>query len=185
LTNNNGQKLIDFYTVKLAKGQDTSRSLEMINFLRHIGSEEPNNPFIFSQNHKLDISDTHNIKNAPAIQTIQSKLNAGYSWPKQGISTQLFLRHSGKTLNFLNNGDTYSTKSYSLIDMSVTKRFASTQSQKGKINTPISLQIGCKNILGVRQIAGQLQNATIHSNAGNLNISAGRSIFCSINITLL
>ncbi len=74
LTNNNGQKLIDFYTVKLAKGQDTSRSLEMINFLRHIGSEEPNNPFIFSQNHKLDISDTHNIKNAPAIQTIQSKL---------------------------------------------------------------------------------------------------------------
>lgn len=119
------------------------------------------------------------------FSTIQSKLNAGYSWPKQGISTQLFFRHSGKTVNFLSNGDTYSTKSYSLLDMSVSKRFISTKSQKRKFNTPISLQIGCKNILGVRQIAGQLQNATIHSNAGNLNISAGRSIFCSINITLL
>jgi hypothetical protein len=74
LTNNNGQKLIDFYNIKFAKGLDTSQSLEMINFLRHIGSEEPNNPFIFSRNYKLDISDTHNIKNAPAIQTIQSKL---------------------------------------------------------------------------------------------------------------
>lgn len=119
------------------------------------------------------------------FSTIQSKLNAGYSWPKQGITTQLFLRHSGKTLNFLSNGDTYSTKSYSLLDISATKRFASTHSQKGKFNTPISLQIGCKNILGVRQIAGQMQNATIHSSSGNLNVSAGRSIFCSINITLL
>jgi len=129
-------------------------------------------------------SKLNDTSNWVGFSTIQSKLNAGYTWPKQGLTTQCFLRHSGKTLNFLSNGDTYSTKSYSLLDVSVTKRFASTQSEKGKINIPISLQIGCKNILGVRQIAGQLQNAAIHSNAGNMNISAGRSIFCSINITL-
>jgi hypothetical protein len=74
LTNNNGQKLIDFYTARLAKGEGTLEHLEMINFLRHIGSEEPNDPFIFSQNQKLDISSTHNVKNAAAVKTIQSKL---------------------------------------------------------------------------------------------------------------
>jgi len=74
LTNNNGQKLIDFYTARLAKGEGTLEHLEMVNFLRHIGSEEPNDPLIFSQNYKLDISDTHNVKNAAAIQAIQSKL---------------------------------------------------------------------------------------------------------------
>lgn len=118
------------------------------------------------------------------FSTIQSKLNAGYAWPKKGITTQLFLRHSGKTLNFLSNGSTFSTKSYSLMDVSVTKRFSSNKTQKIHLPTPVSLQIGCKNILGVRQIAAPLQNASVHSSGGNVNISAGRSIFCSINITL-
>jgi hypothetical protein len=111
-------------------------------------------------------------------------LNAGYAWPKKGITAQLFLRHSGKTLNFMSNGNTFSTKSYNLMDVSVTKRFSSNKTHKIHLPTPVSLQIGCKNILGVRQIAAPLQNASVHSSGGNVNISAGRSIFCSINITL-
>ena len=118
------------------------------------------------------------------FSTIQSKINLGYTWQKQGISAQVFLRNSGKTMNFLSTGETYSVAKYSLLDFNLTKRFTGIQLKHGKKSAPISLQVGCKNLLGVKQIVSQSPSASVHSSSGNLNVAAGRAIFCTLNITL-
>jgi len=118
------------------------------------------------------------------FSTVQSKLNVGYNWHKMGITTQLFLRHSGNTMNFLSTGATYTVRSYNLLDLSITKRFHSIRLNAGKKTAPISLQLGCKNLLGVKQIASQSITPSVHSTSGNLNIAAGRALFCTLNITL-
>lgn len=104
----------------------------------------------------------------------QASFNISYKLPQQKAAVSVFSRYTSPTNGYTENSQRYKINGYYLMDLTIQKYFT---------NVPISLNFGCKNILGVRSVnsSGSL-GSNPHSQDGfNVNISPGRTVFVQLN----
>lgn len=104
----------------------------------------------------------------------QMNFNVSYKLPKKRASVSLFSRYTSPTNGYTENSRRYKINGYFLMDLTVQKYF---------VNFPLNINLGCKNILGVRSVnsTGAL-GSNPHSQDGfNVNISPGRTLFLQLN----
>ncbi len=134
------------------------------------------------------------------FSTVQGKLNLAYTFEKPQLSAQIFTRFSGKTQVFYANGGApFSAEAYTLLDLSVSKYMRGRKKPEKIHNTwlnqPMTLQLGCKNILGITQMAAPIRGGTfpgngipsmgaIHTGGAALQITPGRSFFISLTLNI-
>ena len=74
------------------------------------------------------------------------------------------------------NGKTFEIAPYYLADLSLNKTF---------FNEKLDIQLGCKNVMDVKQIQSSATTGAVHGGgSGNMNISAGRNFFVQCRLTL-
>lgn len=104
----------------------------------------------------------------------QVSINLSYKLPKQKMSVSLFSRYTSPTNGYTENSQRYKISGYYLMDLSVQKKF-------DKI--PMSMNFGCKNILGVTTVnSSRSLSSNPHAQDGfNVNITPGRTFFVQLN----
>ena len=134
------------------------------------------------------------------FNTVQGKLNLAYTFEKPQISAQIFTRFSGETQVFYANGGApFNTEAYTLLDFSISKQITGKKNPEKihniSLNQPMTLQLGCKNILGITQMTtpnrglgfpgnGLPSMGVIHAGGGALQITPGRSFFVSLTLNI-
>lgn len=118
---------------------------------------------------------TSESSNWSSWNLVQTGLNGSYLINKIGLQCQMFTRFTSKTKGFDQNGNTYEIGSYYLTDISLSKPIK---------NGKLEVQVGCKNIFNVRQIASTAPATGVHSSGGPLNITPGRSFFINCRVNL-
>lgn len=123
-----------------------------------------------------NLSQSDNTGNWKMWDVVQTSLNVSYKLKKPEISIQIFSRYTGKNYGFEENGNAFEIAPYYLADLSLNKTF---------LKDKLDIQVGCKNVMDVKQIQSSATTGAVHGGgSGNMNISAGRNFFVQCRLTL-
>lgn len=121
-------------------------------------------------------SKSDNTGNWKIWDVVQTSFNVSYKIKQPGISVQIFSRYTGQNYGFEENGKAFEIAPYYLADLSLNKTF---------FNDKLDIQLGCKNVMDVKQIQSSATSGAVHGGgSGNMNISAGRNFFVQCRLTL-
>ena len=121
-------------------------------------------------------SKSENSENWKIWDVVQTSFNVSYKLKQPGISIQIFSRYTGQNYGFEENGKTFEIAPYYLADLSLNKTF---------FNDKLDIQLGCKNVMDVKQIQSSATTGAVHGGgSGNMNISAGINFFVQCRLTL-
>jgi outer membrane receptor for ferrienterochelin and colicins len=121
-------------------------------------------------------SKSDNTGNWKIWDVVQTSFNVSYKLKQPGISIQIFSRYTGQNYGFEENGKAFEIAPYYLADLSLNKTF---------FNDKLDIQLGCKNVMDVKQIQSSSTTGAVHGGgSGNMNISAGRNFFVQCRLTL-
>ena len=121
-------------------------------------------------------SKSDNTGNWKIWDVVQTSFNVSYKLKQPGISIQIFSRYTGQNYGFEENGKAFEIAPYYLADLSLNKTF---------FNDKLDIQLGCKNVMDVKQIQSSATTGAVHGGgSGNMNISAGRNFFVQCRLTL-
>lgn len=107
--------------------------------------------------------------------------SASYYWEKPKVNMSVFLKHNGKFVNYIRNESggisEFYTEGMTFLDANCSKVF-------GHINNahPVTVQLGVKNILDIRNITNINPFNSFHSAGSTMNLSPGRTFFCKLSI---
>ena len=134
---------------------------------------------IYSKNWITDSS------NAQQWHTLQASINSTYRLKKQHAQIQCFVRYSGKNFILTSDGQAFTVHPYTWVDLNANKTFSIARNKKSTHALPYTanLQVGCKNLLNVTQIAGGVVSGGVHSSSNGIsNVGMGRNYFVSLNL---